>query len=418
MKVNENDLREIIRLALFNVTDERNKKATDKFKELMFNMYGYTGGEAIDILNGKLPVELMQKDLMFRVTKVLYELNKHIDGTFDIEKLDVNNYFTEREIEDYNKKIEKNTKDDDVVITQWLRVADDQYIIVLSLDEISDLVNRNKLRYNPETQRDLTIKETKNGKVKVITWFPDSFNNICEAMKNDLYISDTLSLNVNPDYYAPPKIIKGNLVIPKESVIDCIDGFHRFKAAITTKMGRASWNQLFIFNLMVFDKDKAVRFILQQDKKNHLSDAQTTRTDTTDPVNFIIDKLNDSTKFILRGKIIDEISYTFNKVVNKLFEPKKLYTTEDRKEAVNLYNLIEKNFNELIEQNSLYSKELSKEEWFIYLYILKYATDNQLEFIELVNKLSISSIIDEVKFVNQPSSKHYKYMSEVINNAR
>jgi hypothetical protein len=415
MKVEENILQEILRLALAD-TNNRPKSFQDQFKSLMFNMYNITGGEATDILNGKLPVELMQKDTMFKLTKVLYELNKRPESTFDFKKLNIDDYFTDKEKNEFNKNVDRKSNDEDIVIKQWLQVNDDQYIIVVPMDDVLSWVNKNKIKYNPETQRDLTIKETKSGQLKKVTLFEDSLKDIYDAMENNRYISDALSLNINPDFNAPPRILRGNLIIPNESNLDCIDGFHRLTDAILVKLKHPDWNQNFIFNLMVFDKDKAVQFIIQEDKKNHLTDEQVSKSDAADASNFIIDKLNKSNNFHLRNTIDDNMSVTLNKIITKLFNPHKLYSIEDRQDAVRLYSIIEKNINELVEQYNLFNTDVTKEMWFIYLYTLKYTLDNKLNFIECINKINMGNLLQQIQFTNQPINKHYKIMNEVISN--
>ena len=416
----EDKLREVLRLALADAdANDKVKSFKDQYKTIMHNMYNITAGEATDILTGKLPVELMQYDTLFKVTSVLYELNKTTRGTFDIKKLNVDNYFTEQEKIEYNQKIDRNTQDEDIVIKagNWTKVADDQYFITITPDDLMNkYINRNKINYNHKTQRNLTIKETKTGKIKMITFDKDAYKEIYESMGNNNYISDIIALNVNPDFYNPPRIINGNIVIPHDSQIDCIDGYHRLQGAITTKINNPEWNQLLAFFLFIYDESKAIRYILQQDKKIHLSDEQVTKSDDTDAANFIINKLIDSNKFILRNQIDDSKFVTLNKIITKLFNPSKLYKQEDRQKAVQLYQLIEKNINELIETNNLYNMEVTKEMWFIYLYVLKYCIDNKSDFVSTINKLSMDDLLEQIKFINKPNSNHYKIMRKVMQN--
>mgnify|MGYP000949114380 CR=1 FL=1 len=250
----------------------------------------------------------------------------------------------------------------------------------------------------------------------MITFDNDAYREISESMENNNYISDILALNVNPDYYAPPRVINGSIVIPHDSQIDCIDGYHRLQGAITTKINNPEWNQPLTFFLFICDEDKAVRYILQLDKKIHLSDEQATKADTTDASNFIINKLNDSSKFILRNTIDDSKYVVLNKIITKVYNPSKLYKPEDRQEAVKLFQLFEKNINELIETNNLYNMEVTKEMWFIYLYVLKYCIDNKSDFVSTINKLSMDDLLKQIKFINKPNSNHYKIMRKVMQN--
>ena len=416
----EDKLRQVLLLAVNDANaNDKTKTFKDRYKTIMYNMYNITAGEATDILTGKLPVQLMQKDTLYKVTSVLFELNNSTDGTFDIKKLNVDDYFTDKEKIEYSQKINRKVQDEDIVIKagNWTKVNDYQYFITITPDELmKNYINRNKINYNHKTQRNLTIKETKTGKVKMITFDKDAYKEIRESMASGNYISDILALNVNPDYYAPPRVVKGNIVIPSGSQIDCIDGYHRLQGAITTKINNKDWNQPLTFFLFIYDESKAVKYILQENEKIKLSDEQATKADDNDAANFIINKLNDSSKFILRQTIDDDKFIILNKIINKLFSPPKLYKPEDRQNAVQLYQLIEKNINELIETNNLYNLEVTKEMWFIYLYVLKYCNDNELDFVTTINKLSIDDLLEQIKFTNKPNDSQYRLMREVIKN--
>ena len=416
----EDKLRKVLRLALADAdASDKVKSFKDKYKTIMHNMYNITAGEATDILTGKTAVELMQYDTLFKVTSVLYELNKSTRGTFNAKKLNVDDYFTEQEKIEYSQKIDREIQDKDTVVKAgyWTKIADDQYFITITpSDLLINYINRNKINYNYKTQRNLTIKETKTGKIKMITFDKDAYKEIHESMGNNNYISDIIALNVNPDLYNPPRIVNGNIVIPNDSQIDCIDGYHRLQGAITTKINNSEWNQPLAFFLFIYDEAKAIRYILQQDKKIHLSDEQVTKSDDTDAANFIINKLIDSNKFILRNQIDDDKFFTLTKIIIKLFNPSKLYKPEDRQDAVTLYQTIKDNINELVETNSLYNVDITKEMWFIYLYILKHCIDNKLDFVSTVNKYSIDDILEQIKFTNRPNDSHYRVMRKVIKN--
>lgn len=417
MKVEEDELRFVLREAIADINTR--KKKIDKVKELMYNMFNITNGETVFILNGKTPLDFMQKEMLFKVTKVLYEFNSRIGAEFDKEKLDVEKYFTEDEIIVYSQKIDRKKQDRDIVIKagNWMKVEDDQYVIKIYPDELMyDYINRDKINYNPETQRYLTTIKTREGnEIQVITFDEDACGEIFDDMLNNFYISDMLALNVNPDYYLPPKVVNGDIIIPSKSVIDLIDGYHRLKAAINTKIRKPEWNQPLTFFLFICDTQKARRYILQEDEKIHLTKEQVEKTDELNPVIFIIEKLKKDVNFILRDTIKDHKETVINKTITRVFNPKKLYP-ENRPEAVKIYHFIKNNINDYIENNNLFGIEISKEKWFIFLYTLKYCMDNKKEFHDIINKLDIDSIEKKMDFTKTPSNKHYKIMKGVLKN--
>jgi hypothetical protein len=412
MKVEDKVLQDILRAALSD-GNRRSKSFKDKFKINMNNKYNIKPGDSMSILNGTTPVEIMSRDIMFKTTKVLWELNKTLSDGYSLEKLDTDKYFTEREIEEFGKKIDLSKEDKDIVISQWLQVEEDQYVTVISIDEIVRLINQNKIRYNPETQRKLTLKETKNGIEKYITLYPKALDEIEEAMVSNNYISNALTFNINPDYYEPPRIINGNLIIPKASIMDCIDGFHRLKVANLVKMKNSNWNKNLIINLMVYDRDKAVKYILQEDKKNHLTAEQVVEQDQLDAANFIIKKLDESDNFYFRNTLEDK-KILLNKLIHTIFKPKRLISLEQRQEAGRMFKFIEKNLNSLIESEDLYEKKFDKSDWFIYLFVLGYCFDKKKQFVDIITKLPMEVLQQEIKFNTQPLQKHFSLMNEVI----
>jgi hypothetical protein len=412
--MDEDKLREVLREAILDLNKKPNYIET-RFKEMMHTMYNITPGDSADILNGKLAVELMSDDMMFKLTSVLFEINSHLDDGYNTIKLDVTKYFFDNEINKYKEKIKKEKVYGDIIFDNWLKIDEDHYKVVLENDELYELCSTNRIRYNPETQRDLTIKETKTGIVKQITYSEDALNDIVLSMENNRYITDDLSFNVNPDYYEPPRVINNKLVASGKTVFDCIDGYHRIKAFIIVKMKNPNWNKRMSINIMSFDKDKANQWIIQQDEKVHLSDEQVTRSDNTDAANAIIKKLNESSTFIFRDTLSD-IKYSLNKMINKIFNPKKLNTIQDRQDAAKLSKTIEKNINDLIEEKNLFSSPFTKEEWFVYLYLLKYSLDSKKNFVDVVSSISVDVILNEIAFVNEPLKKHYNLLNEVIKN--
>ena len=416
MKVDEDILRKILQEAITDINKKKTK--IEKVKEFMYSMYNITSGESAFILNGKTPLDLIQKDMLFKITNVLYEVNKRIDSTFDYNKLDINTYFTEEEKTIYSQKINRNKKDKDSIIKagNWMQVQEDQYVIKIYPNElIDDYIGLDKFNYNPETQRYLTKLKDKNGdEIEVITFDGDACEAIYDDMSNGLYISNTLALNVNPDFSAPPRIFNGNLIIPNDSEIDCIDGYHRLRAAINTKIRHPEWNQPLVFFLFVCDVEKACRYILEEDFKIHLSEEQVQKTDDANAVNFIVKKLNEDINFILRGTIEGKKYKTVSKVIEKLFSPKRLYTPEDRQNAVQLSNFIKENINLYIENDNLYGMEVTKEIWFIYLCVLKHCIDKKLSFELIIKEINIEKLSKEMNFTKTPSERHYNIIKEAL----
>lgn len=411
MKVNENILREALRDAIADV-ENRPSTFVKKVKTTMSHMFNITGGETAFILNGRTPVDTMSDSTMYKVAVVLHELISNDPSSFNTDRLDVNNYYTDDEIKAYSKKIDRKVVDKDIVFTQWIQVAKDQYVVTISNKELTRLVAIGKIHYNPETQRSLTVIDTGNNIIKKVTLFESALDSICANMKSEDYIADALTFNVNPDLYAVPKISGNDLIVPSGSVIDCIDGYHRLKSAVIVTKLEQDWEQNFIIVLTVFDVKKAKKYILQENYKNHLSEEQVKEYDQDDAANFIIDKLRDS--IYLKDSKLSNISYQLNNIINSIFKPDKLKSIEARQNALILYKNIEKCMNELIEENGLIGKVFSLEEWFVYLYIINFCINNNSDFMNVIYKIDINDILSQIKITKKPVTEHYKIMSEVI----
>lgn len=417
MLINDNILRDVLREAIADVTNSSLRPVTvaeKQIKELGLRMFGITGGEMAYILNGKTPVDIMSEDMMFKITSVLYEYLKDSPGNFNLNKLDVNKYFTEGEKSAYRKKISRKNVDKDIVCEYYVPISNDQVVIGLSNKQILELISANRIHYNPETQRNLTEIETDNGIIKKVTFDGNAVDAISEDMINGDYISNTITFNINLDLYPQPYIKDNKLIIPKEAVIDCINGFHRIKAAtIVTKL-HPDIEFNFIVVITGFDVSKAKRYIIQENYKVPLSEEQVTQDDKDDAANYIIDKLSNSLYF--KKSNIKDISYQLNKILHKLFDLKKLKSPEAIQGALKIFKLIENDMNDLIELNNMVGKVFSVEEWFIYLYLIKHTNSKDLDFCSIVNKIDLDCLLNQISIVKEPTKSHFKLMEEVIKN--
>lgn len=413
MRINDSLLQEVLLEAIAYI-NKRPKHVEKTLKEIALKMFNITGGEMAYILNGRTPVGIMSEDTLYKTTRVLYEYLKGNSEDFDIQKLDVDKYFFENEQKNYNKKIDRRTIEKDIVCDSWLQVASDEFVVGLSNKKILELVSANRIQYNPETQRNLTEIETEYGIIKKVTIDGNAIDSIGDDMDNGDYIPNAIAFNINPDLYPQPKIVNGKFIIPKESVIDCINGYHRLKASVT----RTKLNPKLDFNFIViitgFDVKKAKKFIIQENYRVPLSDEQVTQDDQGDAANYIIEKLNQSLYF--KNSDIPDISYQLNKIINSIFKPKRLKSAEEIQNALNIFKTIEFSMNKLIEDNGLIGKVFSKEEWFIYLFIINYCNEMNRDFIEIISKIKLEDLLGEISITNEPMKKHFKLMNEVVKN--
>lgn len=414
MRIDDKILREILQSELEKA--QINIKGFETtFKDAMAKMYRIRLGDSIDIIESRTPIETMSYDDLYKLTRVLYEINKTHRVSASIDKLDVEKYFTEIEKVDFEHEIEYSNKVGDVIFTNWLQVNPDQYVCVIPIEQIIELRDSNRIKYNPKTQRAMTVKEKGGVKVKRVTMVAKSLTEINDLMTSNDFISDDITFNVNPDLYEAPKVVNNHLVIGKQSVIDIIDGFHRFHEMVRVKDKNNQWKYMCIINVTVFTEAKAIKFMLQRNKKNPFTDEQTTKSDKADAANFIITRLNESGDFHLKGTLTN-YEVVLNKIINGVFSPTKLFTPQDRQESVKLFQEIESNINELVEAKEYYTKEFTQEEWFVYLYILKHCIDNNLNYVKTIDEIDIESVVKLIRFNKEPQKANYKTMEGVVIN--
>lgn len=408
MKVDKQILIDVLHVAISEAAS-RPKTFLQKYKKCMSDMYNIPLGDSVDILNGKIPLESMSDDTLFKVTNVLYELNKTNEGIINAEDLNVDLFFTQINKDNFDRPLEDKKIDGNIYIDNWLLVNKDQYVCVFTIEQIWELRNIRRIKYNERTQRQVTIKLSKGVEVKSVTLVEDSRISIHGLMEKNEFISDDLTFNVNLDLYDPPYVNKaGQLVIPEKSVVDIIDGFHRYLEMCSVKDDNPNWSFNTIVNVVVFSEEKANRYIWQKDKKNHLSDAQATKLDKSNLNNLVIDRLKESSNFYLRDQIDDDLYVVISKIITTLFNIKK--TTE----AFPIYQNLEKNINSLIEHNNLLDRQFKKEDWFVFLCVTKYCMENNKDFLSIVENFT-DDIISKLKFSGEPKGQ-YKIIEEVMKN--
>lgn len=413
MKIKESVLQDSLREAIADI-NRRPSHVIKTLQEKALNMYNFTGGEFMYILNGRTPIDTMSEDTMYKVAKVLYEYISSNPSEFNVKNIDVDEYFFDNEQKKYNNKYNRKTIDKDIVREHYIPIADDQIQISFTNKELAQLASMSKIHYNPETQRNLTTIETANGTVQKVTIDEKSYNDIFESMYNDDYIPDLLTFNIDPDSNEQPRIVNNTAIIPSGTIIDCIDGYHRLKAAIAVTKLKPDWNINFPVMLTGFDVKKSKRYIIQEDKKTHLSEKQVTEDDQDDAANFIINKLKSSD--YLKDSGIQSISFQLNKIINSIFSPDKLKNAEARQKALTLFKNIESEMNNLIENNEWIGKEFTKEEWFVYLYLMDYSWNLNKNFEEVIKKINIDNILGQLSITNEPVPRHFKLMKEVVKN--
>lgn len=390
--IDDKSLREVLKQKIKNIK-EYPRSVQKKVEFEMASKYNVKFGDTVDIFNDIPPysVDELSYDMLFKLAKSIHEVAINSDQRIDASDLYMEKYFTSSEISMYNSPYPEEEKDSDLVITDWKQMSENKIKIYTNIDEVIQWRNYKKLRFNPETQRDLITVVTNGKKVKKLDINRNAINEMKGLMKKGMYYNVCGILNINPEFSPLPYKEGKNLIIPKEANIDIIEGFHNYLAATELKDEDSSFSFDMEFNLMLLSTEEANDLIIQMDKKTHLRAGQVARNDRLNEVNYVINNLNTRPSFHLYGTIDNDTKLYLNKLLTKLYG-----SITNRAASLNLIKTLEKNLNIIIE-NKQHFQPFTMNEYFVYLNLIKHADKNKLDFADMINKIDLDLLFKQTK---------------------
>ena len=268
----------------------------------LFKKYGYSDIDYMQYVIGAQNKEEMSDAEVYWLSDGFNEIYKaHID---------VKTYFSDKEIVRFSNLKADYSKQDfyPIKIGPVLEVAEDQWVTKGSIDLLKDFYDKQLIVYNPRTQRQLKQKQAGEGVIYTIDIVNSSIKAIQDLLEKGEFVPNALSLNLNVDDPDVDFDIVDSYLVINSGKFDIIDGFHRFRAAINTKVKNPDFQFNFILNIMNFSEEKACHYIEQEDKRNKISKKYLAAMDKSSSTNIIIDKLNNTLDSPVRGMI--ERGYT------------------------------------------------------------------------------------------------------------
>lgn len=393
-----------------------NKLVVDKFCEYMLNLHGVKLGVSTSIVARNLDLTEISKEMLLWVTKELESAVKtDTETAYLAQRIKLENYFTELEIKDIGSKkfVESDKRKYPIVLEKVLQVNDDQWVFVEDVERVKELRDSQIIRYNRKTQRELTLRKSKNGFHFVITIVKSALASIQKLMLDGKFISNAISFNINADepcdfYYDEEEM---TLTI-NSGKLDIIDGNHRYIAMTNVKDMKPDFEYRTIINLFYFNEDKAKRFIVQEDRRNKISRKQIKKLDVDNYGTIIVNNLNENSSSNLNNMIdtekgglidsallIDAINYNFSVSGND--------KVENNKKLIKIKNFTLKAFNALIDDNiNLIEEKQNDLLWLIYVRLMKDYLDTNdikgfMEQVHKVNKINIDDLNIKVKSVGK-----------------
>ena len=283
---------------------------------------GLTGSNAKNLLTGKLPLETLninnQKELfllfsfsdsMKKALNSYDEMSKDTFGSPDeYSKLNLENYFTELEIEEFKDFIiekEEVTKYP-YVLKNMLKVAEGHYVGIIDSQEFARIDASNDIVYEFSTQRDPKIDifgmkriNTDLGKIDEMT----------DSLLTNNYFSDEIKLNVKKDgednlEFVSKDGIYGELII-HSGTITCFDGYHRKAANSNAANKNCEFHMNWKLGVTNFPEPRAKKFMIQVNKQKPIKREHIKNIDETKNENVIVGNIINNSNSELADKIKD-----------------------------------------------------------------------------------------------------------------
>lgn len=215
-------------------------------------------------------------------------------------------YFTKIEISNYTEREYINELKLELPLKiNAYQVDYDQWLGVISYDELIKWSNSHLIRYNLETQRIAKQITIGDGIAYIPTVNKSHKNKIKQAMSEKKYISDTLTFNVingHTDYK------DGQLVIDNLEYLDIIDGYHRYLAITELYAEGNKIDGNLEIRIVEYNTKKACNFIWQIEQKLKMNKVLINSFAPSTRENKIVDALNKTSAMkqqIANGKYID-----------------------------------------------------------------------------------------------------------------
>ena len=389
-----------------------NKKVVNAFCDNMLQKHNVALGTSTGIIGRTIDVREVSKEMLFWITKELGNaLQEDAETSYLVHQLKLDKFFTQIEIDSLsNAKMpnEYNDKKFPIVFEKALKVNDDQYVTVKDVSFVKELRDKQIIRYNPRTQRELTRRKTKDGYRFLITIIKKAINQIMELMMKGKFISNAITLNINADEPAEIEYDEDSMTLTVYlGTIDIIDGNHRYIAMTNVKDNNPDVQYNTIINITHFNEDKAKRYIVQEDKRNPIAKSKIKSLDVDNVGSNIVNNLNDSSRSHLKdmigttrgsmihfGLLVDLINYNF-----KINTPQEVIKA--KKYTVDV-------FNALIEDDmSLITEKQPDLKWVFYVRIMgKYFESGDINSfmkdIQLIKNINFDKLDIKVNSISKP----------------
>ena len=283
----------------------------------------------------------LRRDLCEFSEFILYAL------LFIIAENKVKNYFSAEEIKAYSKakyKIEKFKLP--YKMENMCQISEDQWIGSITVKELMKLRDAQLINYNENSQR--TMQHIIDGEREYykISLNKAAVSAIRESYERDLYIPNTITLNMTED--SDFSFSNNTLTIREIKQFDIIDGYHRYIAMSQIYDVNKDFDYNMEIRIVCFSEQKAQQFIYQEDQKTQMKKIDSDSLNQNNAGNIVCQRLNADPLCNLQGLINRNdgvisagefcllINYFYFKNINKSdVKTRIIQVTKELKEKLN-----------------------------------------------------------------------------------
>lgn len=382
--------------------------------DLAEQRYSIRMGLMSDYLTQRTPLKEANEFILFILCNCTNEILLK-NGRRGIE--DISIFYTEKEINFYRRSKYEEEKIEFPLKFKVVQIEDDQWIGRIDIRTLMILKNASLIYYNTDTQRVMQRVVKGNKEIFKISVKKKSVEEISREFSDGTFIPNTITLNipdnVDADFYYDSETCE--LVFKNIDHFDITDGYHRFLGAANAFELHDDFNYNMELRITTFSEDKALRFINQEDKKNHMKKIDSKSMNTNDPSNMLVKRINEDSNFDLKGKISRNeglISFSEFSELIRYFYFKGVDKKDERRIMLSAKSEIVNNFNKLTEYNVVYLEQrMSYEILLSAMFCFDYFKNKNIE------SSNICQIIEKTAEIINSSNKRNKFKRMKVGDA-
>lgn len=377
------------------------KKAYQQCSMLCNSKYNIPISTASDILAFRKEPEEVSEFILFCILDCIQETTGYYTG--------ISEFFSKAEIKKYATS---KAEDDGIRFPlrfKMIQISDDQWIGRIDVKQLMKLRKAQMISYNTNTQRVMQrviLGHKTQTEYMKIALNKSAVNAIAKSLKDETYISNTITFNVNADN---PDIIfsynkdTNELVFRKIESFDITDGYHRYIAMCQLSDDNPNFNYPMELRITNFSEDKANSFIFQEDQKTKMRKVDSDSFNMNDTANIITKRINENADCLMKGMLNrngGEIEYgEFSKIVEYLYL-KGIKKEDERTESIKIVQDITECANQFFNKyNGYLSHRFQFKETIAMLYVFRkyYGIEDKSELADDVDKMIHKVTEDDAK---------------------